>query len=318
VVSDLAPVVERLISLLGAAITRDAPLGARTTYRVGGPASVVVEVGDARQLATVAACLGSASEGVPILVLGNGSNLLVADRGFAGIVVTLGAGFRAIDVQVDGEDGRAVVRAGAAVSLPVLARRTVAAGLRGMEWSVGVPGSVGGAVRMNAGGHGAETRDVLREARWVDLVTGETTCGDAERLGLGYRCSALGPSDLVVEATFGLEVGDVDAGGRVLAEVVRWRREHQPGGSNAGSVFANPPGASAGALIDAAGLKGFRMGTAQVSPKHANFFQADQGGSADDVARLIRYVQDEVERATGILLHPEVRLIGFAPEQCPR
>jgi len=315
---DLTRVVDRLESLLGAAAARNAPLGTRTTYRVGGPAAMVIEVGDDRQLGAVTACLGSASEGVPILVLGNGSNLLVADRGFAGIVVTLGAGFGAVDVHVESDDGRALVRAGAAVSLPVLARQSVAAGLRGMEWSVGVPGSVGGAVRMNAGGHGAETRDVLRWARWVDLVSGETTCGDAERLGLGYRCSVLGPSDLVVEAAFGLEVGDADAGRRVLAEVVRWRREHQPGGSNAGSVFSNPPGSSAGALIDAAGLKGLRLGTAQVSPKHANFIQADQGGSADDVARLIRHVQAEVERATGTLLHPEVRLIGFAPELCPR
>ncbi|MDA8147166.1 MAG: UDP-N-acetylmuramate dehydrogenase [Actinomycetota bacterium] len=314
----LAAVVDRLESLLGAAAARDAPLGARTTYRVGGPASLVVEVGDDRQLDAVTACLAAAPGAVPILVLGNGSNLLVADRGFAGVVVTLGAGFSAVDVRVDGEGTGATVRAGAAVSLPVLARRTVAAGLRGMEWSVGVPGSVGGAVRMNAGGHGAETRDVLLGARWVDLVSGETTCGDAERLGLGYRRSVLGPCDLVVEATFGLEVGDADAGGRALTEVVRWRREHQPGGSNAGSVFQNPPGASAGALVDAAGLKGFRMGTAQVSPKHANFIQADPGGSADDVVRLIRYVQDEVERATGVLLHPEVRLVGFAPELCPR
>lgn len=303
---------DRLESLLGAAATRDAPLGARTTYRVGGPAAMVVEVGGDEQLDMVTACLGQAAGAVPILVLGNGSNVLVADRGFPGIVVTLGAAFGAVEI-----DGT-VVRAGAAVSLPVLARRSVVAGLRGLEWAVGVPGSVGGAVRMNAGGHGAETREVLRWARWVDLVTGEFTCGDAERLGLGYRCSALGPTHLVVEAAFGLQAGDADAGGRVVAEVVRWRREHQPGGSNAGSVFSNPPGASAGALIDAAGLKGYRIGTAEVSPKHANFIQADQGGSADDVARLIRHVQDEVERVTGVLLYPEVRLIGFGPELHPR
>lgn len=152
----------------------------------------------------------------------------------------------------------------------------------------------------------------------MDLATGELTCGDAERLGLGYRRSALGPTDLVVEAAFELRAGDVEAGGRIVAEVVRWRREHQPGGSNAGSVFSNPSGASAGALIEAAGLKGFRIGTAEVSVKHANFIQADQGGSADDVARLIRHVQDEVERSAGVLLHPEVRLVGFGPELRPR
>src|SRR5205807_1609785 len=145
----------------------------------------------------------------------------------------------------------------------------------------------------------------------LDLGTGEDGVVPAADLDLGYRHSAITSSTVVVWAEFGLAHGDADASMAEIAEIVRWRRENQPGGQNAGSVFTNPPEDSAGRLVDAAGLKGLRMGSAQVSTKHANFIQADPGGSADDVWRLVHEVQRLVEERLGVRLTPELRMIGF-------
>ncbi|MEO1065280.1 MAG: UDP-N-acetylmuramate dehydrogenase [Actinomycetota bacterium] len=300
------PAIERAAADLGDRARRAAPLGALTTYRVGGEAALLVEAHALDDLRAVGVAV--ARHRLPVLVLGRGSNVLVADDGFAGVAVVLGEGFDAIEI-----DGTRV-RAGGAVSLPVLARRSVAAGLTGLEWAVGVPGSVGGAVRMNAGGHGSDMAADLDEATVVDLTTGDVERWDLARLDLAYRSSALAGHHVVVEAAFALGVGPVDDGERTLSEIVRWRREHQPGGQNSGSVFTNPPGDSAGRLVDACGLKGHRIGTAEVSPKHANFFQADPGGRADDVVALVRDVRDRVEAETGVRLHPELRLVGYGSE----
>jgi UDP-N-acetylmuramate dehydrogenase len=291
--------------LLGDRARRDVPLGPLTTYRVGGPAALLVEVEGDDDLRAVAEAVGAS--GVEVLVVGKGSNLLVADAGFPGLAVVLGEAYARIEIE------GTTVRAGGAVPLPVLARRTVAAGLTGLEWAVGVPGSVGGAVRMNAGGHGSDVAASLRRVRVCDLVTGDDGEVTAADLDLGYRTSAVTASRLVVWAEFALAPGAVAVGEATLAEVVRWRREHQPGGQNAGSVFTNPAGDSAGRLVDTAGCRGLRRGTAQVSEKHANFIQADPGGSADDVAALIDEVRRRVRAAHGVDLHPEVRLVGFNP-----
>jgi UDP-N-acetylmuramate dehydrogenase len=288
---------------LGARARRDHPLGALTTYRVGGTAALFVEPDDEEQLVGVAR--GLAGLEVPVLVVGRGSNLLVADRGFKGLVISLGTGFNTLSM----EGTR--VRAGAALSLPVVARRTAAVGLHGLEWAVGVPGSVGGAIRMNAGGHGSDTAATLVSYRWVDLASGTVHESPAEQLGFAYRHTNLVSSEVVVAGVHELEPGDPGRGKATIDEIVRWRRANQPGGSNAGSVFTNPPGDSAGRLIEVSGLKGFRIGTAEVSAKHANFIQADPGGSADDVKRLIAHVQSAVAAATGVTLHTEVRLVGF-------
>jgi UDP-N-acetylmuramate dehydrogenase len=158
---------------------------------------------------------------------------------------------------------------------------------------------------------------VLRACRLFDLAAGEIRHRSAAELQLGYRRSSLGPGDVVLRAEFDLDRGDPDEAARDLAEVVRWRREHQPGGSNAGSVFTNPPGDAAGRLVDESGLRGERLGSAQISPKHANFIQADAGGSADDVRRLIDHVRVTVAQRTGVDLVPELRLVGFADVQVP-
>lgn len=329
---DAETLVGAVADRLGSAARRDVPLGPLTTYRVGGRAAGFVEVtteGELLALQTVLCDVGAVGR-LPLLVVGKGSNLLVADGGFPGLAVRLAGPMCEIEVpaapsgraggpggpsnEPPGGDEPVTVRAGGGAGLPVLARRTAAAGLTGLEWAVGIPGTVGGALRMNAGGHGSDTASCLVRFRMVDLSGSGVVEDVPDRLRLGYRSSALSSADVVVWADFRARPGDPAAADSTLSEIVRWRREHQPGGSNAGSVFTNPPGDSAGRLVEEAGLKGFRLGSARVSEKHANFIQADDGGSADDVCALMAHVRQVVADRTGVVLHPEVRLVGFRPE----
>jgi UDP-N-acetylmuramate dehydrogenase len=297
--------IDAAAAALGELATRDVPLAPRTTYRVGGNAALLARADTYDDLDRVAAAI--ALSGVEVLVLGRGSNLLVADAGFSGLVVTLGT----VGAQIELGDDRVV--AGASVLLPVLARRTAAAGLSGFEWAVGVPGSVGGAVRMNAGGHGADMAGCLRSASIYDLTSGTRRDRSPAELGLRFRGSALWPSEIVVSAEVALVCGDAARSKAAIDEIVEWRRDNQPGGQNAGSVFVNPvPGeVSAGALIDGLGLRGFRIGTAEVSSKHANFIQADPCGRAADVVAVMQEVRRRVAESTGFVLRSEVRLVGF-------
>ena len=297
--------VEAAARRLGPRARRDVPLGPLTTYRVGGPAALFARCGSDAELDDVAAVV--ARTGVPTLVVGKGSNLLVADRGFDGLVVVLAGAFEEIDL----ESSRPGVVAGAAAALPALARRTAAAGLTGFEWAVGVPGSVGGGVRMNAGGHGSDMAAAVTSIEVVDLVDATRSTRPAPDLAFGYRSSRVPPSQVVTRAWLALAEGDPAAAKAEIDAIVRWRREHQPGGQNAGSVFTNPPDDSAGRLVDAAGGRGLRLGTAQVSEKHANFIQADDHGRADDVLALIRAVRRLVHDHVGVVLQPELRLVGF-------
>ncbi|HWE56137.1 MAG TPA: UDP-N-acetylmuramate dehydrogenase [Acidimicrobiales bacterium] len=304
--SDAVATAGQRLRPLGNRVVAGGPIGPLTTYRVGGAAAWRVTAGSAADLDVVATAV--AASGLPVLVVGRGSNLLVSDAGFPGIAVILDpAAFGA--VSIDGDR----VAAGAAVALPALARQTVEAGLTGFEWAVGVPGSVGGGVRMNAGGHGSDMAHHLVSASVFDLHAGTGREMALSDLEYRYRDSTIGPGHVVIEARLALTPGDADEGRETIRQIVRWRREHQPGGQNAGSVFTNPPGDSAGRLIDAAGAKGHRRGTAMVSPKHANFIQADPDGSADDVYRLMGEVRAMVRHHSGVDLHHEVRLIGFEP-----
>lgn len=294
-------------------VTSDAEFGSRTTYRVGGRAAVCVEANSAAALAAALAVIEQ--NGVDHVTLGRGSNMLVSDVGFDGVILMLGSWAEQItigplDVNVSGADEVTVI-AGGAAQLPVVARRTAAAGLTGFEWAVGVPGSIGGAVRMNAGGHGS---DMAASLVSVDIVsTNGVTTVDASALGLGFRSSELTDGQIVTAARLVVRREDRDVTMARVDDIVRWRRENQPGGQNCGSVFVNPePGhVAAGELIDRLGLRGFRVGTAEVSTKHANFIQADHGGRADDVAAVMAEVRRRVEAETGYLLRSEVRLIGF-------
>ena len=303
---------------LGARATQDKPLGPLTTYGVGGTAALYVEIEGPDDLAAVRRAWSQhAAAGAPpppVFVLGRGSNLLVADEGFAGIVLHLGGGFAGIDLPAPGCTGGAapvVVRAGAAVALPVLARRVADAGWSGLSWAVGVPGSVGGAVRMNAGGHGSDLASCLVRYDWIDLASDAGGTDGVTRLAYGYRSSSVAATQVVVAAELAVTPGSAEEEQAAVSAIVRWRREHQPGGSNAGSVFTNPEGDSAGRLIEAAGLKGFRLGTAHVSEKHANFIQADKDGRADDVRALMGHVREVVAEHSGVVLQAEVRLLGF-------
>lgn len=274
-----------------------------STYRVGGLAAFFAHIPKLDDLRKISEVI-SASD-IEVLTIGNGSNLLVSDSGFDGLVIQLGEDFSHVSFVDD------VVTAGGAVSLPVLARNTVKAGLSGLEWAVGVPGSVGGAVRMNAGGHGASISDSLLSAKIFNLRSNELELLSAEDLEMQYRSTAVSKDQVVIEASFLLDVGAVEKGEEIMSEIVRWRRENQPGGQNAGSVFMNPLGDSAGRLIDISGLKGYEIGTAKVSEKHANFIQVKPNGSAEDVYRLMKEIHAQVLEKTGISLKTETVMIGF-------
>ena len=280
------------------------PLSGFTTYRFGGPARFFVEaeseedVVDAGRLA--------ADEGMEVVALGRGSNLVFADRGFDGVVIHTGVGLAGIEVSADG-----VVTVGGGHPLPLLARETVRRGLGGLEFYTGVPGSVGGAVRMNAGCHGSETAEWLIEARVVHLETGVATARTPRDLELAYRHSNLSDVEFVTSARLRTVPVERAVGEEAIREITRWRRDNQPGGTlNAGSVFKNPPGDHAGRLIDATGLKGLRIGGAEVSARHANFFIAHPGTTADDVYRLVAEVRRRVCEASGVDLVAEIRFAG--------
>jgi UDP-N-acetylmuramate dehydrogenase len=311
--AELEAVFDAIAERLGGRAERDRPLGPLTTYGVGGPAALFVEIDGPPDVEAVQAALFGSP--LPVWVIGRGSNLLVADAGFTGVVVRLGSGFNAIELPAGpgapGGPEDPVAKVGASVPLPVLARQAAEAGWAGLTWAVGVPGSVGGAVRMNAGGHGSDMAACVKRYTWVDLVAGTGGTDEASRLRYGYRRSSVGPSELVLAAELVLIPGEPETEKVELATIVRWRREHQPGGANAGSVFTNPKGDSAGRLIEQCGLKGHRLGSAMVSEKHANFIQADKGGRADDVRTLMDHVRDVVAARTGVTLTPEVRQLGF-------
>jgi len=285
-------------------VRRDVPLGPLTTYKAGGAASYFAEVATTEDLdALIDSGLTTNRE---VLVLGRGSNLVVADAGFDGLVIKLGGTFAT--AHVEGVE----VGAGAAHPLPKLARLAVDEGVAGLEFFVGVPGSVGGAVRQNAGCFGEETKDCLVSATIVDLTTGERVERGPADLELSYRHSNVAVDQLVVSARFRGRPGDPTEGKEKMRAITRWRKEHQPGGTlNAGSVFKNPPDIAAGELIDRLGMKGTAVGDVSVSDKHANFFVAGPGATATDIRRLVTLVKDTVFEATGTILEPEIQFVGF-------
>ena len=304
--------IDRLGILLGPRARRDVDLAPYTTYKVGGPASILVTANTIDDLHAVSNALRE--QKVPLLVIGRGSNLLVSDEGFEGLVIVLGEFAQQIVWPKRPAPPR--VTAGGAVPLPVLARQCASHELTGFEWGVGVPGSVGGAVRMNAGGHGSDIASSIESAKVFHLGKGIVANVKSTDLGLRFRGSDLQSYHIVLSATFALSWGDQAASESEMSEIVRWRREHQPGGQNAGSVFVNPEpgGGSAGAIIDRLGLRGLRIGSAEVSDKHANFIQCDENGSAADVADLMAEVRERVLSELGIDLRSEVRLVGFDEE----
>lgn len=300
---EIAELVAELCDRPDVVLRPAAPLARLSTFRIGGPAELLAEVkSEAALLAVLREVHG---RGVPLLVLGLGSNLLIPDAGVPGVVLRMGG--ELADVRFD---GRRVI-AGAAVALGQLARRTVGQGLRGLEALSGFPSTVGGAVVMNAGCYGTEIKDRLVAARVADR-RGEIATWTVEDLAPGYRSTRLqGGSWIVVDAEFELEPGDPVAG---LAEIQRLNRKRRlalpSDHPNAGSVFRNPPGDYAGRLIDACGLKGLRRGGAQVSPKHGNVIVNTGAATAADVLELMLAVRDAVTWKLRVRLEPELVLAG--------
>jgi len=279
-------------------------LAPMTTYKVGGPGRWQMEVHSEQDLADLRTALQQ--DPAPVLVLGRGSNVVISDAGFDGVVVHLGTGMAWLEIEPGG-----TVSAGGGLSQPALARGTAAAGRGGLGFMVGIPGSVGGAVRMNSGCRGSETSEWLVVARVVDLAGGEATDRGPAALELGYRHSNLTTTGVVVSAVFRTVERPREECEGVLRDIIRWRKDGQPGGTfNAGSVFKNPEENPAGRIIDDLGLKGLAVGGASVSQRHANFFVAEPGTTAQDIHDLVRRVQERVLDRTGIALEPEIRFVG--------
>ncbi len=280
------------------------PLASRTSFGIGGPAEFFAEMANPQAIEVVLE--GCRLRAIPYLLLGAGTNLLVADAGVEGLVI------RVVNRDYEVEGTR--VRAGAGLKMMRLARIVADAGLRGFEFAIGVPGTVGGAVYQNAGCWGKELREVLIEARGFQPGADQRTWS-LKDLQLGYRTSALrdGPlhGSLVIDATIKLERGDGEEAKRLMAKLTAERNQTQPiKTKNCGSVFVNPPGDSAGRLVQAAGLKGARQGAAVISQLHGNFIVNEGGATAADVAKLINHARTEVMRRFGIELVPEVELVG--------
>jgi UDP-N-acetylmuramate dehydrogenase len=297
-------VAERILREgLGDRVRSMVPLAPLTTFRIGGAAALYVEPERDEDLAVVGKAVREAP--VPFVVVGKGSNLLVSDRGYPGLVIRLGRGYRWAARDRDR------LRAGAAMPLPALAGVALRHGLAGLEFGVAIPATLGGAVKMNAGAHDAEIAGVVHGVELFLVATGERVTLDAQQAGFSYRRSSMPEDAVIIGATLELRPGDARDIRTRMDEARDWRRRTQPlAEPNCGSVFTNPPGAHAAALIDAAGMKGHRIGGAAVSTKHANFIVAGPGATADDVAALIRLVRDRVADSTGIVLEPEVRYVG--------
>jgi len=300
----------RLAEALGARVRRDVSLAQYTAMRVGGPADLLAvchtteEVIEAVRLARV--------HGVPWRVVGGGCNILVADAGVRGLIVVN----RAARMEVV-DDG---VRVEAGELIASLAQKTVAQGLEGLEWAVGLPGTVGGAVVGNAGAFGGDVAGALRSAAVLG-PDGEVVERAGEWFEFEYRTSRIKRTQredggraeqyVVLAATFDLRPGDRRALAARAAEILEWRRTRHPSGATMGSTFKNPPGNHAGHLIDQAGLRGYRVGGAQISELHGNFFMNVGGASAADVLALIEHARTEVRDRFGVEMELEIELLGW-------
>jgi UDP-N-acetylmuramate dehydrogenase len=289
---------------IGVKTSRDEPLARFTTMRVGGPADLFATVHNVHELRAIIR-FARARE-LPLTLLGRGSDVVIADAGIRGLVIQNRAEGSRID------DDTAMYAAESGVPMARAATETQKAGLSGLEFGLAIPGTVGGAVWANAGAH---DNDVAAIVDWADvlLADGSEARVAAADLGLAYRDSRFKaePRDIVLQASFRLEAADAATIAGRLDDIRKWRREHQPLGiPSAGSAFRNPAGDSAGRLIDAAGLKGFRAGGAAISEKHANFIVNDQKGTAADVRAVLDRARDEVMRQFGVELVPEIQLVG--------
>ena len=279
------------------------PMHRHTSWRIGGPAEFFIEPRDIEE--TKKCILLANSLNLPLTVIGNGTNLLVRDSGLPGLTMKIGRGLKEIRVSGD------IITAEAGAALPAVAKTAMECGLGGFAWSAGIPGTIGGAVIMNAGANGGEISELIKSVKVIN-PKGQIVELDKEQLGFAYRTSALQGSDLVVvEAAFQCRHADREAIKKQMQAFLEKRIAAQPQGyPNAGSVFKNPPGDSAGRLIEMAGLKGMRVGNAEVSAKHANWIVNLGGATADDVLSLIEIIRERVKEKFNVALQLEVRVLG--------
>ncbi len=279
------------------------PMTKHTSFHIGGPAELMAQPQSEAELQSL--LLKAAEAAVPVTLVGNGSNLLVRDKGIRGLVIKLGSMLR--DIKVSGN----MLTFGSGVSLAQASKKAAELGLSGMEFAVGIPGSIGGAVYMNAGAYDGEMSKVVKSVRVMDAA-GEVSELSAGELDFGYRHSALqGSSKIVTSVTVELAAGDKQAIAEKMADFSNRRITKQPLElPSAGSMFKRPPGYFAGTLIDQTGLKGYTVGGAQVSTKHAGFVVNIGGATAADVLQLISDVQAKVFAAHGVHLEPEVLVLG--------
>lgn len=306
--SSSADLLARLAGVPGLVLRRDEPLARHSTFRIGGPAELFAEVGSERALARL---IGAAREsGAPLHLLGLGSNVLFPDRGLDGVVARLGGELKRVRIR-----GRRV-SAGAGAALAQVARRAAKAGLAGLEALSGFPSTVGGAVWMNAGCYGTEVKDVLESVRVVELDGRRRRLATAE-LEPAYRWTNLKLSGAIVtRALFELAPGEPAALLARMEELNAKRWASLPSGQpNVGSIFKNPPGDYAGRILDGAGLKGTRVGAAEVSSRHANVIVNLGGATARDVVELMRRMSDRAAESSGVRLEPEVVLLGDLAER---
>ena len=296
--------IDRLPQVRGR-LQADVPLGDLTWFRVGGPAEVLFSPADAEDLGDFLRALDA---DIAVTVIGVGSNLLVRDGGVPGVVIRLGKGFGGIDIEPEVR-----VRAGAAVPDVKVSRAALDAGISGLTFFRGIPGTIGGALRMNGGAYGRETKDVLVQARAVNRAGDEVTLSLHEMHYTYRHCGA--PEDLIfVEALFQGEPGDTDTIAAEMKAITQSRESTQPVRSRTGgSTFKNPEGGKAWELVDAAGMRGFSVGAAMVSEKHCNFLINTGGASAEDLETLGETVRERVLETSGVSLEWEIRRIGVRP-----
>ncbi len=288
----------------------DVSMEGLTTFRVGGRADLVVYP---RHAADLKALLSLAhEEEVPVLVLGLGSNLLVTDEGIRGVVVNLREGFKTMS-----KPDKTKMLFGAGVSLAKATAKTAGKGLKGLEFLSGIPGTMGGAVRMNAGAFGCEMKDVIEAVSFMNRK-GDVFTLQREGLSFSYRNLALPEGDIILDCLLSLEEGDAGKIRERIRENALKRTGKQPYDKpTAGSVFKNPPHGFAGRLIEEAGLKGLQVGGAKVSEKHANFIENLGDASSADIIALMERMRNSVFEKSGILLEPEIRIVGEGAESAP-
>jgi UDP-N-acetylmuramate dehydrogenase len=292
--------IDRLPHVKGR-LVENAPLSRLSWFKTGGPADVLFEPADEADLVSF---LRHVPGDIPLTIIGVGSNLLVRDGGVAGVVIRLGRAFSEIDIRAD------VVKAGAAAMDVHVARAAAKAGLAGLEFMVGVPGTIGGALRMNAGAYGKEIADVLIHAHAVDRY-GHVHELRAADFGFGYRTSKAAKDLIFLRASFHTKAGDEAAIVARMNEISAERQESQPIGTRTGgSTFKNPDGKKAWELIDAADCRGLRVGDAQVSEKHCNFLINHGAATAEDIETLGEMVRAKVKEKTGVELEWEIAIIG--------